>query len=63
MEDILSNIKEIMPYRLKNSLLGVQGEWLVDKTTLALVQDSENDIEQYEIHEGQKDLPLITLSL
>lgn len=56
MEDILSNIKEIMPYRLKNSLLGVQGEWLVDKTTLALVQDSENDVEQYEIHEGQKDL-------
>jgi len=52
----MSRVKEIMPYRLRNSMLGVQGEWLVDKTTLILTQDAEKDFEEYEIHEGQKDL-------
>ena len=52
----MSEIKNIMPYRLRNTLLGVQSEWMINKTTLALTQDAEKDFEDYEIHEGQKDL-------
>ena len=52
----MSEIKNIMPYRLRNTLLGIQSEWMIDKTTLALTQDAEKDFEEYEIHEGQKDL-------
>ena len=52
----MSEIKNIMPYRLRNTLLGIQSEWMIDKTTLALTQDAEKDFEEYEIHEGQKNL-------
>ncbi len=52
----MSRIKELAPYRLRNTLLGVNSEWCVDKTTLALIEDAEADFEDYEIHEGQKDL-------
>ena len=52
----MSRIKELAPYRLRNTLLGVNSEWCVDKTTLALIEDAEADFEDYEIHEGQEDL-------
>jgi|TARA_R110002020_G_scaffold202084_7_gene405098 hypothetical protein len=48
--------KEIAPYRLKNTLLGIHSGWCIDKTTLTLIQDDEKSIQNYEDSEAQKNL-------
>jgi len=48
--------KKLAPYRLRNTLLGVPSDWLIDKTTLAVIQDSEKGIDKYEDSDAQENL-------
>jgi len=38
------------PYRIKNTMLAIQSDWMINKTTLAMVQDAEPELIKF--HEG-----------
>jgi|TARA_R100000353_G_scaffold92232_1_gene67892 hypothetical protein len=50
--------KEIFetPYILKNTMLGIKGEWMLDKTTWTLVQSSLKEIKEFIVNDGKYDL-------
>ena len=46
------------PYRIKNTMLAIQSDWMIDKTTLAMIQDAEPDILKFHESEGKSDMKL-----
>ena len=46
------------PYRIKNTMLALQSDWMIDKTTLAMIQDSEEDLLKFHKSEGTEDLKI-----
>jgi len=44
------------PYRIKNTMLAIQSDWMIDKTTLALIQDSEPEIIKFHAGDGTQEL-------
>lgn len=47
---------KIAPYRLKNTMLGINSSWCIDKTTLELIKESEPAIQEYEDKWAQVDI-------
>jgi len=46
------------PYRIKNTMLAIQSDWMIDKTTLAILQDAETDIVDFHNSDGTKELKI-----
>ena len=47
---------KLAPYRLKNTMLGINSSWCIDKTTIELIQESEPTIQEYEDKWAQVDI-------
>ena len=46
------------PYRIKNTMLAIQSDWMIDKTTLAIIQDAEPDIIKFHGGDGTQELKI-----
>ena len=46
------------PYRIKNTMLAIQSDWMIDKTTLALIQDAEPEIIKFHSGDGTQELKI-----
>ena len=46
------------PYRIKNTMLAIQSDWMIDKTTLAMIQDAEPDIIKFHSGDGTQKLEI-----
>ena len=44
------------PYRIKNTMLAIQSDWMINKTTLAMLQDAEPEIIKFHSCDGTKKL-------
>ena len=44
------------PYLVKNFLLTIKAEWMLDKTTLELTRDSMQSLQDFQDSEGEKDV-------
>jgi len=44
------------PYRIKNTMLAIQSDWMIDKTTLALLKDSEKELIEFHESDGTQEL-------
>lgn len=44
------------PYRIKNTMLAIQSDWMINKTTLAMLQDAEPEIIKFHSGDGTKEL-------
>ena len=44
------------PYRIKNTMLAIQSDWIINKTTLAMLQDAEPEIIKFHSGDGTKKL-------
>ena len=42
------------PYRIKNTMLAIQSNWMIDQTTLAMVQDAEPELIDFHNGDGTK---------
>ena len=47
---------KLAPYRLKNTMLGINSSWCIDKTTIELIKESEPAIQEYEDKWAQVDI-------
>ena len=47
---------KLAPYRLKNTMLGINSDWCIDKTTLEIIKESEPAIQEYEDKWAQVDI-------
>ena len=46
------------PYRIKNTMLAIQSDWMIDKTTLAMIQDAEPEIIKFPSGDGTQKLEI-----
>ena len=46
------------PYRIKNTMLAIQSDWMIDKTTLALLKDSEKELIEFHESDGTQELKI-----
>ena len=44
------------PYLLKNTMLGIKSDWMLNKTTWELVKSSMKEIKEFEVNDGKYDL-------
>ncbi len=44
------------PYLIKNFLLTIKAEWMLDKTTLELTKDSMKSLKEFQVSAGEKDV-------
>ena len=44
------------PYLLKNTMLGIKSDWMLNKTTWELVKSSIKEIKEFEVNDGKYDL-------
>ena len=44
------------PYLVKNFLLTIKAEWMLDKTTLELTKDSMKSLKEFQVSAGEKDV-------
>ena len=44
------------PYLIKNFLLTIKAEWMLDKTTLELTKDSMKSLQEFQLSDGQGDV-------
>ena len=46
------------PYRIKNTMLAIQSDWMIDQTTLAIIKDSEPEIIKFHEGDGTQELKI-----
>ena len=46
------------PYRIKNTMLAIQSDWMIDQTTLAIIKDSESEIIKFHEGDGTQELKI-----
>jgi len=46
------------PYRIKNTMLAIQSDWMIDQTTLAVIKDSESEIIKFHEGDGTQELKI-----
>ena len=46
------------PYRIKNTMLAIQSDWMINKTTLAMVQDAEPELIKFHEGDGTQELKI-----